>query len=203
MNSLAARPVKPRDFPQITAIANHYISHSVCTFRLDLVTQSTLFETYESVRAQSMPYIVVVDGCNQESDTVLGYAYATGYKIPSHQGYCHTVEISAFAHPDARGKGVGSLLMDTLMGALKSPEDWPEYMAPIQDKPAAPIITEVLSVMAVDPTGVNEGYGLRDWYARWGFVEVGKLKNVGHKFGMWLDVLFLQASFNSDKVGRI
>ena len=56
--------------------------------------------------------------------------------------------------------------------------------------------------MAVDDESPGGGYELRDWYDRWGFVQVGHMKNVGFKFGRWLDVLILQASTRQDKVIR-
>ncbi|KAF7317452.1 hypothetical protein HMN09_00482200 [Mycena chlorophos] len=182
-SSLSIRPASPADIPRITSILNHYISSSVTTFRLDPVAEATVLDTYHAISAQGLPYLVAYDHTSDsEADHVLGYTYAAGYRMPSHAGYQHTVEISVFVAPDSRTRGVGTALMNALIPALRAT--------------TAPKVHQVLAVMAVDPDGQDAGLGLRDWYGRWGFVEVGRLKRVGHKFGKWLDTMFLQLSLD-------
>jgi phosphinothricin acetyltransferase len=43
----------------------------------------------------------------------------------------------------------------------------------------------VMAVMSVDETSWKNGLGLRDFYVKHGFEEVGHLKKVGHKFDRW------------------
>ncbi|KAJ7596813.1 acyl-CoA N-acyltransferase [Mycena floridula] len=174
---MEVRSAKVSDLPEITSIFNHYIQTSVSTFRLTAVDLTTIEDTYRSILAQNLPYLVVKE---PSSSQVLGYAYATGYRMPSHAGYAHTAEISIFVHPSSRTSGVGKLLMDRLISDLG------DTNVPI---------TEVLAIMAVDP----DRLGLEEWYGRWGFVQVGRLRNVGRKFGKWLDTLFLQLSLEQKK----
>ncbi|KAF7329591.1 hypothetical protein MKEN_00222000 [Mycena kentingensis (nom. inval.)] len=181
--SITIRPATPADIPQITAILNHYVATSVTTFRLDPVPELTVLESYHAVRAAGLPYLVAVLASAPE--TVLGYTYASGYRMPSHAGYQYTVEISVFVAPGERTRGVGTAMMDALISTLRSLEGR---------------VTQVLAVMAVDTDAVGAGYGLRDWYARWGFQQVGHLKRVGRKLGKWIDTLFMQLSLEDEEV---
>ncbi|KAF7364713.1 hypothetical protein MVEN_00341100 [Mycena venus] len=110
--------------------------------------------------------------------------------MPSHKAYCHTVEITVFVHPEHLTRGIGSAMMDGLLFRLRNPESLQGWA--LSKAPAA--ITEVLCIMAIDVNGKDSGYGLRDWYSRWGFQEVGRLKRVGFKFGIWIDTSILQLS---------
>ncbi|KAJ7506779.1 hypothetical protein B0H11DRAFT_2185995 [Mycena galericulata] len=164
------------DIAQITDIVNHYIQSSVATFRTDTLAEAAILETYLSIRGQGHPYIVAVAS---DSQTILGYAYASGYRMPSHKAYSHT----------HLTRGVGSALMSDLLLKLKDPVSLRGWALS-----NAPEVTEVLCIMAVDVSARDHGYGLRDWYTRWGFEEVGHLKRVGFKFGIWIDTLILQLS---------
>ncbi|KAJ7028440.1 acyl-CoA N-acyltransferase [Mycena alexandri] len=184
-----ARLADDSDIPQITNIANHYIQSSVTTFRTEVLPESDILENYMFLRGQGLPYLVAV---RQNSPVVLGYAYASGYRMPSHQAYCHTVEITVYVHPERQTIGVGTMLMRKLLYMLKnlgSLQDWAMS--------SAPVVSEVLCIMALDPDGREAGYGLRDWYIGLGFEEVGRLKRVGFKFGKWIDTLILQMSLKN------
>ncbi|KAJ7490653.1 hypothetical protein FB451DRAFT_1336743 [Mycena latifolia] len=171
---ISIRLVDHADIPQITSIANHYIQSSA-------LPESAILETYLSIRAQGLPYIVAVA---TDLHTVLGYAYASGYRMPSHKAYCHTVEITVFVDHKHHTQRVGSSLMNDLMSKLRNP-------ASLQTEWALSVAPEISEVL-------YGGFGLRDWYGRWGFKEVGRLKRVGFKFDIWLDTLILQLSLKPD-----
>ncbi len=46
-------------------------------------------------------------------------------------------------------------------------------------------VRELLAVMAVDDNGRDAGLALRDYYVQWGFREVGRMEQIGFKFGRW------------------
>lgn len=54
-------------------------------------------------------------------------------------------------------------------------------------------IREVLTVSSIDPDN-----DVRGFYAKAGFVEAGRLKNVGWKFGKWWDTSYMQLSLRPD-----
>ncbi|KAJ7069176.1 acyl-CoA N-acyltransferase [Mycena amicta] len=179
--SIRVRPGRPADIPQITTIINHYIATSMTTFRLEPLAEAGVLETCHAVQTQNLPFLVAIADAE---DTILGHTYASGYRMPSHAGYKHTVEISVFVAPGSRTRGVGTRLMDALLESLRhSPAE----------------VKQILAVMAVDPDGPDAGLGLRDWYGRWGFRQVGQLKRVGFKFGKWIDTLFLQLSLEEEE----
>ncbi|KAJ7131771.1 hypothetical protein C8R43DRAFT_1089886 [Mycena crocata] len=162
-SSVSVRLVDAVDIPQITSILNHYIQSSVTTFRTDALSQAAVMENYISIRDQGLPYIVAVAG-----------------NLPASQGYCHTVEITIFVHPEHHARGIGSALMNEFLSRLKNPASLPTDWSL-----DSVTVSGVLCVMALGPSRRNNGYGLRDWYIRWGFEEVGTpWKRVGFKFGI-------------------
>jgi L-amino acid N-acyltransferase YncA len=189
------RAATHKDIPQITKILNHYIDNTVITFRLSRIDDPTMLSTFDAIRADNLPFLVVSDSESEEgSDIILGYTYVTGYRTPSHMGYQHTTELSIFVHPSHIKSGVGSILMQRLLAILRNPEheSFSSYFEPTLPLPR---VNEMLAVMSLDTDGPDGGYGLRDWYVKkWGFVQVGHLKKVGFKFGKWIDTLFCQLS---------
>ncbi|KAJ7738365.1 acyl-CoA N-acyltransferase [Mycena metata] len=185
------RLAKESDILQITDIMNHYIQSSVATFRTEVLPASAIVENYLALRDQGFPYLVAV---RENSSFVLGYAYASGYRMPSHKAYCHTVEITVFVHPEHQTIGVGTMLLRKLLYMLKNPDSLQDWALS-----SAPVVSEVLCIMALDPDGREAGYGLRDWYINFGFEEVGRLKRVGFKFGKWIDTLILQMSLKDSE----
>lgn len=114
-------------------------------------------------------------------DKVVGYAYAGQYRAPV-GGYSHTAELSIFVAPACIGWGIGSLMIDKLLCVLREPGINREYT---HEDDLQPVVTEVMCCMAVDVEGREGGMGLRDWYLRWGFREVGRFEKVGYKLGRW------------------
>ncbi|KAL1745003.1 hypothetical protein HDZ31DRAFT_37381 [Schizophyllum fasciatum] len=186
------RPATLADFDEITSIYNHYIDHSVATFRTKRVESRVLLETYHCAQASNLPFLVAVP---PQGTGVLGYAYVSGYRA-SHAAYYPTVELSIYVHPERLSGGVGSKLWDGTVDALRrrnqalSAQDGPRSSD--EEVSATTPIRNVLSVMALDVEGIKGGYGLRDWYVQRGFVERGHLREVGHKFGKWIDTIILQ-----------
>ncbi|KAF8965888.1 acyl-CoA N-acyltransferase [Flammula alnicola] len=182
MAVITLRDATKQDLSQLVDIMNYYIENSVASLRTDTLNSSTGYQDiFDNVQSQHLPFFVAID--NSRVGRIAGFTYATGFRMPAYQGYRHTVEITIYIHPEYRGQSVGSKLMDALMDALKSPV-----------KLGAPEIKQVLSIMTLDENGPGNGYGLRDWYGRWGFFQIGHMKRVGFKHGRWIDVLIMQAS---------
>ncbi len=84
-------------------------------------------------------------------------------------GYVSTVEDSIFLREDYRGRGLGTLLLRQLMAEAR--------------------LRSVHSMVAA-VTSENEA-SIR-LHRSAGFVEAGRLPQVGHKFGRWLTLVLLQ-----------
>jgi phosphinothricin acetyltransferase len=104
------RSVTSSDIPAITAIYNHYISHSAVTFEEDIIDDSKMKTRIEHV-TQRLPWLVYV-----EDDLVTAYAYATPWKARS--AYRYSVETSIYVDHRSQKRGIGSALYSRLMDEL-------------------------------------------------------------------------------------
>jgi phosphinothricin acetyltransferase len=112
--------------------------------------------------AGAHPAIVAVTG-----GAVVGFGSLSPYK--ERPAYATTVEDSIFVHRDHRGEGVGRRLLDELL-VLAGDHGFHAVIARIVGDNAASI-------------RVHEACG---------FERVGVEREVGRKFGRWLDVVELQ-----------
>jgi L-amino acid N-acyltransferase YncA len=103
----------------------------------------------------------------EDSGQVVGWASLSPYN--PRQGYRMTVENSIYLDPRWRGRGLGTTLLRQLIDAATSCG----HHAII-----AAISAEQAQSVAL--------------HRKLGFVEAGRLTEVGHKFGRWLDVVYLQ-----------
>jgi phosphinothricin acetyltransferase len=113
-------------------------------------------------RAGRFPVLVAVRG-----DNVLGWGDLGPHK--SRCAYRFTVENSIYLRPEACGQGIGKALLGELLKRGEAAE-----------------FHNVLAVIAAD-----QEPSIR-LHARAGYREVGRLREVGHKFNRWLDVIIMQ-----------
>jgi L-amino acid N-acyltransferase YncA len=151
------------DIDGITAIYNDAVIHTTAIWNDIAVDSANRADWLSERRRQSYPVLVAVD----ERDAVLGYASFGDWR--AWDGYRHTVEHSVYVRQDRRGAGLGMALMQELI------------------KRARAIGKHVMiaGVEARNETSIR-------LHRRLGFDEVGHLKEVGAKFGAWLDLVFLQ-----------
>jgi L-amino acid N-acyltransferase YncA len=108
------------------------------------------------------PAVVAVDG-----EDVVGFGSLSPYK--DRPAYSTSVEDSVYVHRDRRGQGVGKLLLGELL-SLATTHGFHSVIARIVGDHEASIAL----------------------HQRCGFTLVGVEKEVGRKFGRWLDVVELQ-----------
>jgi phosphinothricin acetyltransferase len=113
-------------------------------------------------QAAGFPVLVAV-----EDGAVL--AYATFGPFRPHEGYRHTAENSVYVHRDARGRGIGRTIMHPLIERARQ----------------AGMHVLIGAVEADNTASLRLHAGL-------GFIEGGRLFQVGTKFGRWLDLVFVQ-----------
>lgn len=102
---------------------------------------------------------------------VLGWASLSPFH--ERQAYRQTVEVSVYVHHACHGKGVGSALMEQILSIAKR--------------------LEYHVVMSLIDSGQKPSIAL---HQKFGFEEVGHLKEVGYKFGNYLDVIYMQKTFD-------
>lgn len=108
------------------------------------------------------PVIVLAAG-----ETVVGWGSLS--KFRAREGYRFTCENSVYLHPDWCGRRLGPVLLDELV-RLAGVHGFHSIIA---------------SICA------TQGPSIR-LHARAGFVEVARMREVGFKFGRWLDVVYMQ-----------
>jgi phosphinothricin acetyltransferase len=108
------------------------------------------------------PAIVATDG-----DEVVGFGSLTPYRPRA--AYATTVEDSVYVRRDRRGTGVGIALLEELV-RLGTAHGFHSVIARIVGNHEASIAL----------------------HARCGFVSIGIEREIGRKFGRWLDVVLMQ-----------
>ncbi len=150
------------DLPAINDIYNHYVLHSTCTYQ-------EVPETIEARRAwferhgSSHPVTVAVDAAG----VVLGWASLSAYHPRS--AYRFTVENSVYLRHDVRGRGLGRALLADIVARARALGHHTIIGLIDADQPASIAL-----------------------HSKAGFIEVGRMKQVGYKFGKWLDVVYMQ-----------
>ena len=161
--SLLIRPSTIDDLPAITAIYAQAVLHGTGTFELDPPDQPEMARRRDDVRSKGLPWLVA-----QARGQVLGYAYANHFRPRRAYRFC--LEDSIYLHPDARGHGVGRVLLAELIGRCEA--------------------AGARQMLAVIGDAANAGsIGV---HAALGFEHTGVLKASGWKFDRWLDVVLMQ-----------
>jgi L-amino acid N-acyltransferase YncA len=150
------------DADAIRAIYNAEVTGSTVTFDMVPRTQADQLAWLEEHRG-AHPAVVAVD----DDGWVAGFGSLSPYR--SRPAYRTTVEDSVYVHHEARGKGVGGLVLGELV-----------HLADLHGFHA---------VMARIVGGHEASIAL---HQRCGFNLVGIEEQVGRKFGRWLDVALMQ-----------
>jgi len=161
---LLIRPSTEADLPAITAIYTEAVLHGTGTFELEPPDLAEMTRRRADVLGKGLPWLVA-----QRGQQVLGYAYANHFRPRKAYRFC--LEDSIYLHPEARGHGVGKLLLTELMGRCEA--------------------LGARQMLAVIGDSANAGsIGV---HAALGFAHTGVLKASGWKFGRWLDVVLMQS----------
>ena len=156
------RDARESDAAAIAAIYAHHVLHGTATYDLEPPPVEDFVTKIRNVEAAGWPYIVDV-----EDGEVAGFAYAT--QIRDRPGYAWTAEDSLYVHPDQRGKGVGTSLLEELCARAE----------------ACGFRQMVGVIGGAEPASIRV-------HARCGFREVGRAYGVGWKHGRWLDNVYMQ-----------
>jgi phosphinothricin acetyltransferase len=163
------RDATAADIPGITAIYNDAVLNTTAIWNEVEVDEANRVTWLTDRNKAGYPVLVAVDA----EGGVLGYASFGDWR--AFDGYRHTVEHSVYVRGDQRGKGVGRALMRALIERARGCGKH-VMVAGIEAENRASIrLHETL-----------------------GFEKTGHLKEVGTKFGRWLDLAFLQLTLASD-----
>jgi len=156
------RDAAEADLAGLVAIYNDVIATSTATYTSTLVTLEDRRQWWHARVAAGYPVLVARD-----ESGVIGFATFGDFR--PWPGYRFTVEHTVHVRGDRRGGGVGTRLLEALF-------------------PRAASLGKHMMIAAVD--GANLA-SIR-FHERLGFERSGCLREVGHKFDRWLDLVFLQ-----------
>ena len=158
------RPAHTADAQSIADIYNFYIETSVVTFEEDATTKDDIALRIDETYAEKLPYLVL-----QIDDEIVGYANASKWK--GRCAYRYTVEVSVYLSPDAGGNGYGSRLYHELFSQLA--------------ERGFHIAIAGISLPNKASIALHEKFGME---------KVAHFKEVGFKFGNWIDVGYWQCA---------
>jgi L-amino acid N-acyltransferase len=152
------------DLPGLLAIYNDVIASSTAVFSSQPVTLEERRQWWRTRIAQGYPLLVARDARG-----VAGFATFGDFR--AWPGYRFTVEHTVHVRADGRGRGTGSALVQALLAR-------------------AAALGKHMMIAGVDAANLA---AIR-FHERLGFTRAGQLREVGHKFDRWLDLVFLQRS---------
>lgn len=156
------RPVRPEDAFAITEIYSHYVRHTTVTFEEQAPDVDEMRRRMDEISA-ICPFIVAESECSE----ILGYCYVHPWKKFS--AYSGTFETTIYLRDGHTSHGLGRQLIHRLMDECRS-RGYHALIACI--------------------TAENEG-SIR-FHDSLGFVPVSHYREVGHKFGRYLDVVDME-----------
>jgi phosphinothricin acetyltransferase len=151
------------ELPGILAIYNEVIEHSTAIYALAPTTLAERRTWLETRVGSGYPVLAAI-----ERDEVLGFASFGDWR-GTWPGYRYTVEHTVHVRSDARGRGLGRQLVEALF-------------------PLALALGKHVMIGGIDASNVRS---IR-FHERLGFERVAHFREVGHKFGRWLDLVFVQ-----------
>jgi len=162
MSAVSLRAAQVSDAEAIAGIYNYEVETSTATF--DLVPRSIEAQR-EWITARSGAFSALV--ADDSAAGVIGFAALSTYR--DRAGYRTTVENSVYVHRDHQRRGVGRLLLSALLDVAR-------------DSGFHTVIARIDS----------QSSGSLALHKSLGFVVVGVERQIGRKFGRWLDSVIMQ-----------
>jgi phosphinothricin acetyltransferase len=151
------------DLPALLAIFNDVIATSTAVYYVHPVTLDERRAWYDARVRAGFPVLVAED-----ADGVAGFA-SFGEFRGAWPGYRYSVEHSVHVGAASRGRGIGPALVGALL----------------------PLAAQMGKHVMIGGIDAGNEASLR-MHARLGFERVAHFREVGHKFGRWLDLVFMQ-----------
>jgi L-amino acid N-acyltransferase YncA len=141
-------------------------------YNLEVETSTVTFDLVARSVAEQRAWLAARSGAHTslvaiEADEVIGFGALSPYR--DRPAYATSVEDSVYVHRDHQGKGVGRALLGGLLEAAEA--------------------SGFHAVFARIVGGHEASIGL---HAALGFEVIGTEREVGRKFGKWLDVVVME-----------
>ena len=159
---IEVRKASADDLPAMLVIYNDIIINTTAVYDYTPHTLEMRRQWFSAKSAGGFPVFVA-----EEDSKVIGFGSIGPFRNWS--AYKYSVENSIYVAAEQRGKGVGKLLLPPLIRAAEE-------------------MNMHTVIASIDDTNISS---LR-LHEKFGFKEVAHFKQVGYKFGRWLDLKFLQ-----------
>ncbi len=157
------RPSRDEDAPFLHAIYANSVATETASWEYEPPTLAEFAERRRKILEQGFPYFTAeLDG------KPVGYSYASSFR--ARIGYRFVVENSVYVAQEAAGRGIGRKLMQTLM----------DECARMGFRQMIAVIGDSANIRSVK------------LHVACGFKQVAVFKNIGWKFGRWLDSVQMQ-----------
>lgn len=160
--NIQIRNATEADLQDILYIYNDAILHTTAVYNYQPHTLEMRHEWFRNKQQDQLPVFAAV-----LEGKVVGFSTYGPFRPWA--AYKYTVEISVYIAPEHRGKGIARLLYP-----------------PLFDKAGE----QQLHVLVAGIDASNTA-SIR-LHEHFGFVQTGHFKEVGYKFGQWLDLVFMQ-----------
>lgn len=161
------------DLEAVTDIYNHYVRETALTFDTAPFTPEQRLPWLLSHPEDGPHRLLVaqdvrnVDETSGAAPRILGYATSSAFRPKA--AYSTSVEVSVYCSPDARGRGIGTLLYSALFEALAGQDLHRAYAGITQPNASSVRLHE-----------------------RFGFRHIGTYEEVGRKFDRYWDVAWYE-----------
>ena len=156
------------DAQTTAAIYAWHVANGTATFDTTAPDVAAWAEKLADFAARGLPFLVAA-----RNGAVMAYAYAARFR--DRAAYAHTCEDSIYVSHEARGQGIGSVLLPALSEAARA--------------------SGFEQMIAVIGGGEPASVAL---HRKCGFVHAGRMRNVGYKFGRKLDTVYMQCDLTGE-----
>lgn len=159
--------------------ANSSDAQAICAIYNHYVETSTISFEEQAVPAEQMAERIAAVSASlpwfvfERDGQVAGYAYATPWRV--RRAYRFSVESTVYVAPGQAGQGIGKALYQALIGELR-----------VRGVHA---VIGGIALPNADSVALHE---------RFGFDKVALFREVGRKFGRWVDVGYWELLLNGD-----
>ncbi|WP_163833414.1 arsinothricin resistance N-acetyltransferase ArsN1 family B [Spartinivicinus ruber] len=161
------RQAKPCDAENIANIYNHYISNTVITFEEESISADEMNNRIQEIMSMGLPWLIA-----EKNGEIVGYAYAS--KWNGRCAYRFSVEATVYLSPSAKSEGWGTKLYEELFSMLRE----------------SSIHVVIGGIALPNPASIA-------LHEKFGMEKVAHFKEVGFKFGQWVDVGYWQVELSA------
>ncbi|WP_207510266.1 GNAT family N-acetyltransferase [Longitalea luteola] len=159
---IQVRTAEEKDLEAMLDIYNDVIVNTTAVYDYKPHTLEMRRQWFRIKEAQGFPVFVA-----EENGRVVGFSSIGPFRAWA--AYKYSVENSVYVAADQRGRGIGKKLIEPL----------------IQAASALDLHTIIAGIDAANEASIQ-------LHRSFGFEEVATFKQVGYKFGRWLDLTFMQ-----------